>query len=192
MAKVGQTIENPYFGEKITFIETIAGTNGKRGIRERVILPNHPREQRAHLHDTLTETFEILEGTARYRLGNDEHPLGAGETIEMPPKIPHIHPWNIGNTVLRVRQTVTVHTSDIQGVVAVEDYLVTTFGLARDGKLKPDGTPPFLQVAVSFRAMIPHAYLAGIPLGVQKVLFGLLAPIGEMQGYRVRYDKYEA
>ena len=190
MVKAGQVIENPITGERIVFIETVASTGGKYAVRERTIQPHFPHETRAHAHQTLTETFEILEGVSRYRLGENEQELKAGEQVVMPPHIAHIHPWNIGDAVLRVRQMVTIHTSDVEGVTAVEDFLVTTFGLARDGKVKADGGPYLLQAAVNFRVMLPHAYLAGIPLGIQKILFSLLGRVGEWRGYRPTYEQY--
>ena len=53
----------------------------------------------AHVHRTWTETFEILQGAATCRLGASEVRLAAGESIVMPPRVPHVHPWNTGSGV---------------------------------------------------------------------------------------------
>lgn len=185
MPRPGEVIENPRTGETIRFLRTFAG-GGESALRERTVLPGHPHETRPHVHATLTETFRVIQGEARYRLGGAQHPLRAGETVEMPPGIPHVHPWNVGSGVLRVTQEVRLTGGDLRGAAAVEDYLVTTFALARQGRTAADGRPPLLQVAVSLRAAYPHVYLAGIPRPVQRVLLALLAPIGRLAGYRVR------
>src|SRR5262245_54439874 len=57
-----------------------------------------------HLRRTWTVTFEILHGSARYRLGSAEYMAEAGETIVMPPGVPHVHPWNTGSGVMVFRQ----------------------------------------------------------------------------------------
>src|SRR5262245_61978797 len=58
-----------------------------------------------HLHRTWTETFEILQGTASYQLGNRVQTLRTGETVIMPPGVPHIHPWNTGSGLMVFRST---------------------------------------------------------------------------------------
>ena len=179
----GQVIENPLTGETIRFERTFA-EGGDSALRERTVRPGFPHEARAHAHTTLTEIFRLLEGEARYRLGDAERPLSAGESVEMPPGVPHVHPWNTGPGVLRMTQEVRLHGGDVAGAAAVEDYLVTTFALARAGRTSPDGRPPLLQVAVSLNAAYPHVYLAGIPRWVQRILFAALAPIGRAAGYR--------
>ena len=54
----------------------------------------------AHMHRTWTETFEILQGSATCRLGGAELRLEPGETIVLPPKVPHVHPCNTGSGVM--------------------------------------------------------------------------------------------
>jgi mannose-6-phosphate isomerase-like protein (cupin superfamily) len=190
MPHPGQTIDNPITGESIRFVRTFAEGRGP-AVRERTVLPGRPHERRPHAHATLTEIFEVLEGEARYRLGDEERALVAGERVEMPPNVPHVHPWNVGSGPLRVRQAVHLQGNDLAGAAAVEDYLVTTFGLAREGRTAADGRAPLLQVAVSLHAAYPHVYLAGVPGSVQRTLFAILAPIGRAAGYRAKYARFD-
>lgn len=185
MPRPGDVIDNPLTGESIRFVRTFA-EGGETALRERTVAPGFPHESRAHAHATLTETFRVLEGEARYRLGETEGTLAAGESIEMPRGVPHVHPWNAGSGVLRVTQEVRLHGDDVAGASAVEDYLVATFALAREGRTSADGRPPLLQVAVSLHAAYPHVYLAGIPRPLQRILFALLGPVGRAAGYRAR------
>jgi mannose-6-phosphate isomerase-like protein (cupin superfamily) len=190
MPQSGDVIENPVLGERVTFLQTILECGDGPAVRIRTIEPHRPHDDRPHAHATFTEVFEVLEGRARYRLGDQTGELGRGETISMPPHVAHVHPWNVGESNLRVRQEVHLHTNDRAGAAAVEDYLVTTFGLAREGRVLPDGRPAFLQTVVSLHAALPHVYAAGIPLAVQRILFGVLAPVARLAGYRPRYARF--
>ena len=68
--------------------------------------------------------------------------------------------------------------------------LSTLFGLGREGKLRDDGTPHFLQAMVFAQAMRDVMHLAEPPRRVQEVLWTVFAPIGRMLGYRATYDRF--
>ena len=44
-----------------------------------------------HLHRTEDEVFIVLEGTFRFRLGEEEREVGAGETLLTPKGVPHTY-----------------------------------------------------------------------------------------------------
>jgi hypothetical protein len=52
------------------------------------------------------------------------------------------------------------------------------------------GLPNSLQWAVISREYEDEIYLASPPLWVQRIRFGLLAPIGKLVGYKARYPAY--
>lgn len=58
-----------------------------------------------HVHRTWKETFEILQGAATCKVGTTVSLLRAGDTIVMPPGVPHVHPWNTGSGVMVFRHT---------------------------------------------------------------------------------------
>src|SRR5687767_13715956 len=68
MAYAGQVIENPVSGEKLTFIQTAAETNGELLELELELTPDG-HVPGAHQHPEQTETFHVLEGTMKFRLG---------------------------------------------------------------------------------------------------------------------------
>ncbi|CAA9439391.1 MAG: hypothetical protein AVDCRST_MAG01-01-3502 [uncultured Rubrobacteraceae bacterium] len=47
-----------------------------------------------------------------------------------------------------------------------------------------------MQLALIFREFEDELYPVRPPLFVQRALFGLLAPVGELLGYRARYPRY--
>lgn len=81
-------IENVHTGEQIAF-----------EIRTAEVLVMHStwtrsgHRAREHLHPVMEETFEILEGTAAFRVGGMETTRAAGEVLVVPPGTPHLG-WN--------------------------------------------------------------------------------------------------
>jgi mannose-6-phosphate isomerase-like protein (cupin superfamily) len=144
----------------------------------------------AHFHPAATETFEILSGTARYRIGREEGTAGAGERVVMPPGLPHVHPYSVSGEELRVRQTTETEPADPDAMLASLQALVTIFGCAAAGKVSRQGLPNLLQLAVLVDSTMPGTYLARPPVPVQKLLFSLLARLGRALGYRASYPHY--
>ena len=66
------------------------------------------------------------------------------------------------------------------------------FGLAQDGKTNSKGMPHLLQGALFAREFSDVIIFTKPPLGVQRLLFGVLAFIGRALGYKGSYPKYSA
>ena len=144
----------------------------------------------AHVHPTATETFEILSGSACYRLGETVAAASAGDVVVLPPGIPHVHPWSASEVPLHVRQTGEARPEDFRGTLAGIQAQITLYGLAAAGKVNGAGLPSPLQLAVLVHSAMPATYLAGIPLWVQRLGFGLLARLGHWRGYRTAYPVF--
>ena len=70
------------------------------------------------------------------------------------------------------------------------DYLLENIiGLTIDGKM-PNGKAGLVQELVTLKYLDSKSYLADIPIGLQKFLMNVIAPIGRMFGYRAIYKKY--
>ena len=65
-------------------------------------------------------------------------------------------------------------------------------GLAQDGKTNAKAMPNLLQVALLSLEYADVLAFSRPPLIVQKALFGVLAPIARMRGYRGSYPEYLA
>jgi hypothetical protein len=143
-----------------------------------------------HFHPTWTESFDILSGEARYRVGREEHRAGPGETVVMPPGVAHLHPWSCGNTGLHVRHTAVADPPDLRGLTASIQAILTIFGLAGQGRVNRRGAPNLLQLAVLARATMPATYVAGPPVAVQRVIITALAALGRAVGYRLSYPEF--
>jgi uncharacterized RmlC-like cupin family protein len=146
-----------------------------------------------HFHESWTETFEILSGTAQYRLGGKLLKAMAGETIVMPPRVPHVHPWAEGAGPMTYRQTSKFSTPNRDAVQDTLGSFATVNGLAREGKVNAEGLPSNpLQLAATLRMLGKHGgYSTQLPVAAQKVLSSTLGLFAEALGYRGRYPGYE-
>src|SRR4030095_4548562 len=90
--------ENPYAGQRSRIVTLPGETGGRQFLLEYINQPFAGEHAvPAHLHTTYLETFEILKGRARYRLGAATRTAVAGERVVMPPLVPHVHPWSDSN-----------------------------------------------------------------------------------------------
>ncbi|HEX9076307.1 MAG TPA: hypothetical protein VF932_11045 [Anaerolineae bacterium] len=191
MLKPGQMIENPVSGARLLVCETGRETGGKRAVVEHFIAPHSGKDAIAHWHTIAAERFEILRGAGRYQLAKLEQPVAAGDVLDFPPKISHLHPWNTADEELHVRQTINLIEPNPRYLTVHEAFFETLFGLARDGKLDRNGTPNLLQLAVMARSLHPYTYLSGLPVPGQHLWFGTLALVGRRVGYRAQYPEYD-
>ena len=186
MAWSGKILQDPATGVQIKVVLTARESLGKRFEVEITYPVGTGKEgQRPHFHTVFDEQFEVIAGTAGYQVGGTEHKAPAGARFSIPRNQPHLNPYNAGQEVLRIRQWVELPQPDRRMLEAFEDFIETGFGLAAEGK-----RPDFLQTVVLFQALQPSSYAAGIPIPVQRVMFGGLAALGRMLGYQTRYARF--
>ena len=183
--------QNAPMGQRARLLTLPGETGGRRFVLEYV---NRPFTGQfavpAHFHPAYTETFEILRGRARYRLGPEERTAEPGARLVFPPGVVHIHPWSDSGEELHVRQTADADPADLLGLVASLQAAITIFGLASAGRVNERGLPPPLQLAVLAETTIPATYLAGAPRMAQRVGFTALAALGRALGYRAAYPEF--
>ena len=183
--------ENASQGQRARLVTLPGETGGRQFVLEYVYRPySGETAVPPHLHPRATETFEILAGQARYRVGSSEGRLSSGERVVMPPGVAHVHPWSDSGEELHVRQTAVVDPPDQAGLIASLQALVTLFGLAAAGKVNRKGLPNPLQLAVALHSTMPATYLASPPIPLQRILVGALAGLGRALGYRTAYPEY--
>ncbi len=193
MATAGQTFENPVTGEKMVFVKTGRETNGMVLEIEFFIQPNSGKGLSAHVHPYYAERFELIAGSAHYKLANAELSTQANDILTLPIGVAHVHPWNVGDDVLHVRKITQLNKPDMQLLLASATFFESLYALAQQGKVGKDGLPKdLLQTIVLLQALEPSAYVAGIPIWIQRPLFGLLAAVGRALGYKASYNAQPA
>ena len=183
--------ESPHAGQRLRIVTLPGETGGRQFVLDYVNRPfTGENAVPAHIHTTYTETFEILRGRAKYRLGSDTKIAVAGERVVMPPMVPHVHPWSISAQELHVRQVAEVEPGDLRGMNAALQAAITIQALAKAGRVNAKGLPNLLQLGVLIQTTMPATYLAGPPIALQRILFGALGWVGRIAGYKTGYEEY--
>ena len=181
MAKAGDEIVNPVTGHRIVFRKTTQETDGELLQMEWIGGPGW-RAGPVHVHSWQEERFEVLSGTLGSRVAGVEraHKPGDGAVV-VPAGVEHTV-WNGGDE--EVRALVEFRPASSRSELMLE----TVFGLAQDGKLSKAGIPRNpLRLALIVHDYEDQIYLARPPLAVQRALFGALASVGRLLGYRAEY-----
>src|SRR3954454_13338851 len=89
MARAGQTVVNPATGERVTFVKTAAETGGELLVLE-LEWPRPGERAPEHVHPEAEERYEVLDGTAAFRIAGEERTAGPGGMVTVPPGTPHL------------------------------------------------------------------------------------------------------
>ena len=179
MLKSGDVLEHPVTKERIVIRKTSRDTGGEL-FQADIYVQAGGFVAAEHIHPKQDEFFEVISGTLRGRASGKEFTGGPGEKIVVHAGTPHIW-WNSGDVELHV-------LAEVRPALKIETFFETFFGLAQDGKVSPKtGLPNLLQMALTLRAFRNELTLARPPQPVQTAVFGLLAPIGRLVGYKGEY-----
>jgi quercetin dioxygenase-like cupin family protein len=182
MAIVGETIDNPLIGERITWIETAASSGGEVLAFDLDLRPG-AAVAAEHRHLLQDERFTVTSGTIGLSVAGSERSLAAGENAVVPPGTAH-HWWNDGDQSAVVRV-------ELRPALESEVFFETLFGLARDGKTNAKGIPGLLQIAVAYADLGDScSRLARPPVAVQKMVLTPLVPLARRLGKRAFYPAY--
>ncbi len=178
MVRPGQVMENPVSGEnRIVFTKTAQQTGGELFELEVFVRAGAPgTPEMVHPHQD--ESFKILSGSLDFRIGGREQHLTAGESLVIPKGTPH-NWWNVSGEEAHA-------LVEIRPALRSEELFANIYGLCSEKGSLPDP----LQLAVLINEHWNEGHLTKPPLLVQKVMFGVLAPVGRLLGYKAHYPKY--
>lgn len=166
-------------GEQVEFITTTEESGGARLVADVTMQPG-AKGPMPHVHPIQRETFEILEGTARFRFGREKKDVAAGQTVVAEPGLPHGFGNPFGEPV-KVRTTWTP-ASDL------EHFFENLFGYASIGKTNSEGIPPLRQIALIIEAH-PESGHPAMPKIIYKPIFKTLAMFGRWSGMSGSYPE---
>ena len=178
MVRQGHVMDNPVSGEdRIVFTKTAQQTGGESFELEVFIRAGAPgTPEMVHPHQD--ESFELLSGSLDFRIGGQERRLQAGESLLIPKGTPH-NWWNASDEEAHA-------LVEIRPALRSEELFANIYGLCSEKGALPNP----LQLAVLVNEHWNEGYLTKPPLLVQKVMFGALAPVGRLLGYKAHYPKY--
>jgi mannose-6-phosphate isomerase-like protein (cupin superfamily) len=162
-----------------TWIE-IAERAGETMKFERSFAPNTGRAD-PHLHEDLTQTWEVLSGEGMIEVDGEERGFRTGDRVELTPGLRHRDPWNPGRAELHVRGTFDPNNDFIEAYASAYAHLLTQGGLNDQEEL------PLLQILVIAKATGGRSYGGTPPVAIQKAALPFLAAFGRLRGYKPSY-----
>ncbi len=177
-----RTIENPIAGERVTFLASAEETDGEY-VRIRNETSAGAQGVVMHYHLAYTEAFEVLSGTLDVCVGSKENylVLGEGESVFVPLNTAHRF-WNSSTEPV-------VFEVEIRPARNFEKALRTQFGLVADGRTNEKAIPKnILELALIYE--LSESYIVGMPLFLQKGIFGVLAGVARLLGYDPEFSEY--
>lgn len=166
MIQPGQTLENPVSGERFTFRETAASSDGELlafelGLRPGGAVPI------PHVHPVQTERFEVVSGLMRFRVGFRHLLAEPGDVVEVAPGVLHGFA-NAGEG----EATVAV---EVRPALAMEEMLAEVVAMAEAGRMGKRGMPRnLLDLASLARRYDQEAHAPFLGVAAQRLL---LAPL---------------
>jgi mannose-6-phosphate isomerase-like protein (cupin superfamily) len=166
MSRLPGTIRHPLVGDEVTFIKTGEETEGEYCIVKVVLQPGG--DTGLHYHTRFEESFEVLQG----HLGLQDQQ----EIIQLAPGEKYTIGKNRRHRFFNSSKGPVTFLCTITPAGSFEQLLRIAYGLAADGKVTKKGIPKNIwHLALMFQ--IGESYLPGMPLWLQKKLFGALAAI---------------
>jgi quercetin dioxygenase-like cupin family protein len=184
MAHVGQTIEHPLSGERLTFLETAATTGGDL-LKISIDMAPGGILGAAHVHPRAHEEFEVLSGRIQLKTSGKTRVADAGQRIIVPRGADHIwgNPFDDPATV----------AVGLRPALKMETLFETLFGLANDGKLNTKTQmPSFLQLILMAHEYRHDITLPGVGGVATRAVGAVLSPLARARGYRARYPQYSS
>lgn len=180
MAYAGQTIHNPITGEHITFIKTMADTNGALLVFECRAEPGKAALP-PHVHSTQSEHFTVISGILGVMVGGKKYELYAGDEVLLPARVKHQW-WNAGTGDVRFRVEAMPPRN-------LEATLEAVCGMAQGNRLNKKAMPknPFVLAQLG---RFSETYLPGIPTGLQHIMLTIGSSIGRLLGFDPTLAQY--
>jgi quercetin dioxygenase-like cupin family protein len=185
MSKAGDVYENPVTGERAVVRVGAEESGGELAIADLYVSPGGAVAGE-HVHPGIEEVFTVVEGSVGFRLDGREDVAGPGRRLVVPPGVVHYW-WNAGDGEAHVVVELRGDAGLLDGFVTM---LSNIFAMAREGETDAKGRPNLLQAALFARKFDDVIRFVEPPRVVQKVLFGILAPVARLLGYRAVYPEY--
>jgi quercetin dioxygenase-like cupin family protein len=176
MINPGQTLENPVTGERFTFTQTAATTDGELlafdfGLRPGGAVPI------PHVHPIQTERFEVVEGRMRFRVGLRTVLAGPGDVVEVEPGVAHSFA-NAGDEEARLRV-------EVRPALRMEEMFADVICMAQAGRMNRRGMPRSpLDLALLARTYDQEAHAPLMGVRLQRFLLAPLVWLARRRGTR--------
>ena len=180
--RAGDVVWNPLTGEKGLLLESAEETGGQRTVVEFAVEEGGFVPGGEHIHDNLSEHFEVLEGRITFLADRDERTLGPGDQITVGARTWHRW-WNSGEGEVRARVR-------LEPALRFEEMISVIWGLCADGHTSANGMPSPLLGALFATRYRHEIRLRQPPELVQRILLPPLAALARVLGKERTIERY--
>lgn len=166
--QLGETIEAPTMGQRITCSDTTASTGGEL-FRFEFWMRGGGLAPPLHVHPHQEERIRVVGGSVRSISAGVERVLSAGETVVSRPGELH--------TVGPAGETAVEMVVEIRPALGFEKFVERMFALDRAGRLNAKGQGNPLRVATA-RPHDAEFYFPRVPIGLQRAVLRALGWLG--------------
>jgi quercetin dioxygenase-like cupin family protein len=173
-------IVNPLSGEQIVIRRPAEDTGGSVLDWELVLAPGG-RVPSSHAHPEQTETFTMLEGRMRFRVGWRRLTATPGQCIRIPAGTVH-HFANAGLVPARV-------AVQSRPALAMAELLETAAALAREQQAAARALPRPIELALFMADFEREVRAPYLPAGAVRILLRRVAGLARRRGLDRRYER---
>ena len=173
MAHEGQSFTNARTGQRMTFVELRADH-----LRIDAVNPPSGTREPVHIHPRQASGATVHSGVLTFELEGAQRRVGPGESVQIPAGMPHRF-WNDGVEAAHA-------TQEFRPALDIASFFETYAVLAGQGKLKRDGMPALLQLAVMIPAFADEIRVPSPPWPVQMAMARVLGPVARARGHRAK------
>jgi mannose-6-phosphate isomerase-like protein (cupin superfamily) len=173
-------IVNPLSGEQISILRTAAETAGTVLDWELLLAPGG-RVPSSHAHPEQTETFTVVEGRMKFRVGWRRLIAAPGQTVRVPPGTVH-HFANAGSVPARV-------SVESRPALAMEDLLETAAAMAQDQHAAGRALPRPIDLALFMADFEREVRAPFLPVRLVRPAVRRLARLARRRGLDERYRR---
>ncbi|MFB9236260.1 cupin domain-containing protein [Plantactinospora siamensis] len=179
----GPVIDNPVSGERIRIRVSAAQSGGKLLAWELRLAPGG-RVPSGHVHPGQEERFSVIRGRLRFRLGWRRRVVGPGQSVTVPPGVPH-HFANAGPT----EAVVLVET---RPAMQMAELLRVAAELARDQHGRPRWLPRPVDLLLFMDEFAAEVRAPFLPVRLVRVVVRGAARLAAGTGADARYRRLRA
>ena len=173
MLSKGEEIYDERFGERYTILRTSEETGGELVRVEDVAGPGESRRP-ASAHPNQEERFEVVSGTLGLMVDGEDHLLGSGEVLVVPPESRHL-PRNAGEGEV-------CFVAEVRPAGRFEEFLE---GITAANNSGLDGIAYLLTVAQVLHRFPDIERPTSMPRALEHALFAVLAATGRLLGLHI-------
>ena len=177
MVRSGDVLTNSN-GEQLRFLQVAADTDGALLEMEVTYAP-HSDPPPEHYHPHQEESFTVLAGEFLASIDGEERTFSAGASFVVPQGASHAM-QNVSDDEGRLNW-------QVRPALDSESFFETMWTLANANETGDGGAPDVLQLVLTLREFNREFRMAKPSYGVQRIVFGGLASIARMRGYRARH-----